>query len=145
MLSKSGLKKGEVLITPINEKEPFSFITETFDHSIFADEPAELGGNGRGMNPFELLSASLAACTAMTLRFYAKRKNLELGNFQVKVSFAHPLDHSNSTYSFVRELIFNEQKDEELINKLKEIANKCPVHKALEGKVHISTNTISYL
>jgi putative redox protein len=124
MLSKSRLQKGEVMVTPINEKEPFSFIAETLDHSIFADEPTDRGGNNRGMNPFELLASSLAACTAMTLRFYAKRKNLELGNFQVKVSFAHPPDHNNTSYAFTRELIFDEPKDEEIHNKLKEIANK---------------------
>lgn len=138
MMQKSGLTKGEVLVTPINDREPFSFLVDTLDHSIIADEPQDLGGSNRGMGPFDLLAASLATCTAMTLRFYAKRKNLELGPFQVKISMQK--NNDDGSHIFAREIVFEENKDSEIIRKFKEIAEKCPVHKALIGQINILTH-----
>src|SRR3546814_9060849 len=51
-----------------------------------ADEPIEVGGGGTGPTPYELLSAALAACTAMTMRLYADRKEWELPPFTIEVA-----------------------------------------------------------
>jgi putative redox protein len=49
------------------------------------DEPAAFGGNDTGLSPYELLSAALGTCTAMTLRMYADRKGLPLERASVIV------------------------------------------------------------
>ena len=55
-------------------------------HSLVADEPARLGGQDAGMAPFDLYLASLAACTAITLRMYAEKKGWELGEFNADLT-----------------------------------------------------------
>ncbi len=55
-------------------------------HAVLADEPAALGGTDAGMAPFDLYLASLAACTAITLRMYAERKGWDLGEFSADLS-----------------------------------------------------------
>ena len=55
-------------------------------HSLVADEPASLGGQDAGMAPFDLYLASLAACTAITLRMYAEKKGWDLGEFSAQLS-----------------------------------------------------------
>lgn len=147
MIQQSDLKKKEVLITRTSNQGSFAFSVATLNHSIMSDEPKDLGGNDSGMNPFDLLAASLGTCTAMTLEFYAKRKNLELGQFQVKVSFTHnPVQATGETiHTFVCDIIFEEIKTLELISKFKEIAEKCPVHKALiNDKINIIINVTNY-
>lgn len=56
------------------------------DHSFLMDEPAEYGGLGTGPSPFDLLCAALGACTLMTMKLYAKRKNWVLDQLSVRVS-----------------------------------------------------------
>src|SRR6218665_1368069 len=55
-------------------------------HGLVADEPAGLGGQDAGMAPFDLYLASLAACTAITLRMYAEKKGWDLGEFSAQLS-----------------------------------------------------------
>lgn len=55
-------------------------------HSLVADEPASLGGQDAGLAPFDLYLASLAACTAITLRMYAEKKGWDLGEFTAQLS-----------------------------------------------------------
>ena len=57
----------------------------TAGHGIAADEPVKRGGTNTGPSPFELLLASLGACTAITFRMYAERKQWNLGGIQVKL------------------------------------------------------------
>lgn len=141
MHKQEDLKKGEVLVQPYKEGDNLSFQVLTNHHRLIADEPKDLGGDDLGLNPFDFLATSLATCTAMTLRFYAKHKGIELGDFQVKVSQKHVVDASTGlkTYVLTRELIFADEIDETRLSKYKEIADKCPVHKTLSGKIEIVT------
>jgi putative redox protein len=106
--------------------------------TILSDEPVEVGGLASGPTPYELLSGSLAACTAMTMRLYAERKGWELPPFRVEVVHSPPLAASGRD-RFVRRIHVAGPIDEERKAKLLEIANRCPVHRTLERGFDIST------
>ena len=106
---------------------------------ILADEPVEVGGLASGPTPYELLSGSLAACTAMTMRLYAERKGWELPPFRIEVVHAPPLAASERD-RFMRRIHIAGPIDEERKSKLLEIANRCPVHRTLERGFDISTD-----
>jgi len=105
---------------------------------ILADEPADVGGGGAGPTPYELLSAALAACTAMTLRLYAERRGWTLPPFSVSV--AHRVVPGGPRRDlFDRRLVFEAPLDAERRAKMLEIADKCPVHRSLERGAAIAT------
>lgn len=108
---------------------------------FFADEPVEVGGGGTGPTPYELLSAALAACTAMTIRLYAERKGWELPEFSVEVahSIVKPAGEDRPRDRFARLISFATPLDPERRAKLLEIADKCPVHRTLTSEVKIRT------
>ena len=141
MIRRQDLEKGDALATPMHDATPFSFTLETHRQIIPTDEPFESGGNDHGMNPYDLLASSLAACTAMTLRYYARHKGIELGFFQVKVNITKQIDPEagKTVHVFTRELYFDEMLTPEQQEKYKEIASKCPVHRALTGEIQIAT------
>jgi uncharacterized OsmC-like protein/pimeloyl-ACP methyl ester carboxylesterase len=95
-------------------------------HRLIADEPASVGGLGSGLSPYELISAGLAACTAMTMRLYAERKGIPLARAHVVVEHEKqpggtPPDRFNRTITLDGPL------DEEQRQKLLSIADRCPV------------------
>lgn len=137
MIRRQDLEKGDALATPMHDATPFSFILETHRQVIPSDEPFESGGNDHGMNPYDLLASSLAACTAMTLRYYARHKNIELGFFQVKVNLTKQIDPDTgkTVHIFTRDLYFDKDLPIEQQEKYKEIVSKCPVHRALTGEI----------
>lgn len=110
--------------------------------TIFADEPAEVGGDGTGPTPYELLSGALAACTAMTLRLYANRKGWTLPPFSVEA--AHSIqpgaDGAAPRDRFAREIVFESPLDAAQQAKLLEVADKCPVHRTLMRGFEIVTH-----
>lgn len=116
-------------------------------HHLVADEPQSMGGNDLGPNPYELVSSGLAACTSMTLQMYARRKGWPLKNVETHVSYSkkHARDCENCEEEtakidhFEREIIIEGKLDEKQVNKLLQIADKCPVHKTLEAKARIDT------
>lgn len=108
---------------------------------FFADEPAEVGGTGTGPTPYELLSAALAACTAMTLRLYAERKGWALPPFSVEVAHSIVRDGDGPRRDrFARLIAVEGPLDEEQSAKLLEIADKCPVHRTLMRGFEIVTD-----
>lgn len=107
--------------------------------SLVADEPLDVGGLGSGPTPYELLSAALAACTAMTLRLYAERKSWVLPEFEVEV--AHSRDGAGGRDLFTRRIAFTGELSDEWRAKLVEIADKCPVHRTLMRGFKIVTTT----
>jgi putative redox protein len=102
-------------------------------HQLLADEPPEHGGDDDGPSPQELLAASLASCTAVTMEMYAKRKGWDLGPVEVQCEYA-PADRGcNTTFKLVMRL--PSSCTQEQIDKLRIIAAKCPVHRTLDGEV----------
>ena len=104
--------------------------------TILADEPIEAGGEGTGPTPYELLSAALAACTAMTLKLYAERKGWTLPPFSVEAVHSRGPAHD----LFTRKIVFEGALDPEQEARLLEIADKCPVHRTLMRGFEIVTH-----
>jgi len=119
-------------------------------HYFRADEPETAGGNDFGPSPYDLLSAGLAACTAMTLQLYAKRKGWPLE--EVRVHVGHGKTHAedckdcdSSTAridTFRRQLELVGELDTKQQERLLEIANKCPVHRTLQNKSQVLTELV---
>jgi putative redox protein len=105
---------------------------------IVVDEPVSAGGTDKGPSPTQLLAASLAGCTAITLELYAERKGWDLGALEVEVDYASSERQEPSSFEVVLRL--PESCDEDQRQRLLKIAAKCPVHKVLanEGSIAIS-------
>lgn len=109
-------------------------------HVLIADEPLSVGGADAGPAPFDFLMAGLGACTSMTLRMYAERKGLALTRVSValsheKIDFeGKPRDRINRTITLEGEL------SEEQRQRLLEIAEKCPLHRALSQPLLIASS-----
>lgn len=104
-------------------------------HRWIADEPEAVGGTDAGPAPFQMLAAALGACTSMTLRMYAERKALPLSRVDVSVSH----EREGRVDRFVRVVHLDGDLDEAQRETLLSIANRCPVHRALEGATQIVT------
>jgi putative redox protein len=102
-------------------------------HRLTADEPKEHGGDDSGPSPQELLAASLASCTAITMEMYAARRHWDIGEIAVDVHY-EPAQRGSPT-RFVMEFQLPKELPEDQRERLMQIAAKCPVHRALEGEV----------
>jgi putative redox protein len=103
------------------------------DHTLTADEPKEDGGDDAGPSPQELLAASLASCTAITMEMYAQRKGWNTDGMEIAVDYA-PADRGSPT-RFNLVMRMPAHLSEEQVEKLRVIAAKCPIHRTLEGEV----------
>lgn len=142
--TQNSLEKNQVLVSHSRGGGKFAFIAESNLHTIMVDEPRDMGGTETGFSPFDLLSASLASCVAITLRYYADRKNIHLSDFQVKVTHKFRMDPETKrqVLRLKCQLFFPEIEDVDLLEKLKNIAEKCPVHHALQEKIEIETHVV---
>ena len=102
-------------------------------HQLTADEPLDLGGDDEGPSPEELLAASLASCTAITIEMYAKRKGWDIGPVEVECEYT-PAERGCPT-KFRIDFRLPNGCTEEQVERLRVIAAKCPVHRTLEGEV----------
>lgn len=107
---------------------PYTNQVTTYNHRWLADEPESLGGADEGPAPMEMVLAGLGACTSMTLRMYAARKEWPLE--KVTVDLRHDKG-SKGAESISRTIKLEGNLSDEQRQRLLEIANKCPVHKTL--------------
>lgn len=129
-------------------KKSFTTQISTKKHMGLTDEPVSLGGKGKGPSPYDLLLASLASCTSITLRMYIDRKKWDVSRIHVRVNVARDYEEDCKSCSsrkkkistFERIITVKGKLDDNKMKKLLEIANKCPVHLALENKLKIETN-----
>ena len=148
--SPAGAPEG---VTRVSEVSPKGFrqdINISGRHMLTADEPARLGGTDRGPSPYQLVAAGLGACTSMTLRMYARRKNLPLEHVYTDVTHAkdHRTDceqcgeHGARIDVFHRRIHLAGALSSEDRQRLLEIADKCPVHQTLESGVVVKTELV---
>jgi uncharacterized OsmC-like protein/fermentation-respiration switch protein FrsA (DUF1100 family) len=114
-------------------------------HRFLADEPVTVGGLDTGPAPYDLLLAGLGACTAMTLRLYAERKELPLERVAVRLTHSriHAVDCETCETKegmldrIDKEIVVAGPLDEDARARLLEIAEKCPVNRTLKSEIDI--------
>jgi len=111
----------------------FKQVVKVRDHQLTADELTNLGGDDAGPSPQELLAASLASCTAITMEMYAERKGWDVGGVEVECTYT-PSERGCPT-RFELTLRIPSSLPDEIVNRLQIIAAKCPVHRTLDGEV----------
>lgn len=110
----------------------------TRTHTFAADEPIDVGGTDTAATPVELLMGSLAACTAITLRMYARRKEWPLERVDVRVDYS-----STPTPSLVKHIDMRGPLDDGQRARLIEIADRCPVARLLASGIEMQTRLTS--
>ncbi|HAW50944.1 MAG TPA: osmotically inducible protein C [Flavobacteriales bacterium] len=139
-------EKGEQALVKVGQVNYIADITVR-EHKLVADEPVTLGGADKGPNPYELLLSSLGACTAMTLRIYAGRKDWPLE--EVSVQLSHTKDYVEDCEDcdekdlkidrIVKKIELKGDLSEEQRKRLMQIADRCPVNKTLLGEIKIES------
>ncbi len=124
-------------VTARIEQSHYATSLHTGNNQLIADEPLDHGGADAGFAPDELLAASLAACTSITLRMYADRKAWPLESVEVEINFER--DAVAKTSSIVRSIKLLGTLDDEQKLRLLQIAEKCPIHQTLMHPITIHT------
>jgi len=136
---------GEVLVSEQNHRFTRRIYSE--HHQLIADEPLSQDGNDLGPNPYEYLLSSLGACTSMTIRMYANRKQLRLDNIDIRLKHSRVhakdctecesgtefIDHIDLEINLKGDLSVEERQ------RLLQIADRCPVHKTLINDIKIDS------
>ena len=139
------------VVASLDAEDGFSTKMKVGSHYMMADEPLDFGGNDYGPSPYELVSAGLSACTAMTIQMYVRRKGWDLKNIEVHTSYGkkHAEDcvdcesPSAKIDTFDREIKLEGDLDEKQVKRILEIADKCPVHRTLHNEVKVNTKLLS--
>jgi putative redox protein len=140
----------EGTVTVWEEGEPYAQRVHLGEHVIIADEPAKAGGGDRGPTPYDLLLSALGTCTSMTIRMYADRKGWPLHHVSVHLSHEkiHATDckecdkEDGKVDRMTREIRLQGPLDGDQRARLLEIADRCPVHRTLEGEKEIVTRLV---
>lgn len=144
--SRPEIAGGEVMVTEGNHR--FLRDVTTDGHHWLADEPRKAGGDDLGPDPYEHLLAALGTCTSMTIRMYANHKSWALDD--VTVRLAHRREHDQDCQdcegkeakldAIERWIGLAGDLDDSQRERLMQIADRCPVHRTLTGKIRIRTS-----
>ncbi|MBL4676750.1 MAG: OsmC family protein [Mucilaginibacter sp.] len=128
------LKEPIVSANAVITHAKYQTIVTSDGHSLVADEPADKGGSNTGMSPFNLLLASLASCTVITLRMYIDRKMWIVDEIAIDLELFKTADGTfiDCKLNFKGELTDEQKK------RLLTIADACPIHKILVGNVIVN-------
>ncbi|WP_299185423.1 bifunctional alpha/beta hydrolase/OsmC family protein [uncultured Aquimarina sp.] len=144
------LKSQHHVVASLGNDEGYTTQMKVGNHYMVADEPESVGGRDFGPSPYELVSAGLSACTAMTIKMYVARKGWDLRNVEVHTTYdkKHVEDCENcedptaKIDTFDREIKLEGNLDEKQITRILQIADKCPVHKTLHSDTQVITKLI---
>lgn len=121
-------------------------------HDLLADEPVSVGGTDLGPTPYDYLLTALGACTSMTLRMYADLKKMDVRN--ITVHLTHGKIHRDDCLKCVKEeksgkidqikraLVIEGDITEKQRERMKQIADRCPVHRTLHGEIEVVTELL---
>lgn len=127
-----GEHRRPVQVTEIH-RGPYSQMATAGNHTFITDEPEALGGEGLGPDPYEVLLAALGSCTNMTLRMYATQKGLPLTHQSVTLTHRKETSEDGVKVDvFERVLSLEGDLTPEQRERLREIADRCPVSRTLE-------------
>lgn len=138
------------VVASLDGEDGFTTQMKVGSHYMTSDEPIDVGGSDFGPSPYELVSAGLSACTAMTIQMYVGRKEWQLENVEVHTSYGkeHAVDcencesESSKIDTFQREIRLKGDLDEKQKTRIMEIADKCPVHRTLHSQTQIITKLL---
>jgi len=116
----------------ISINNSYKVVLHTEGHTVISDEPLEEGGSDEGMNPYELLSGSLASCTAITIQMYLERKNWKIDELVVDIDMKTINEGKAVKNVFERNIIVKSKLDDAQLDRIKYIANICPISKIIE-------------
>ncbi len=136
-----GAAVGETVVVDETRLGRFQVEARVGTSAFLVDEPIASGGLGTGPNPFDLLSAALGSCTAMTIRLYAERKAWPLAHVRVRVS--HHRGDLQARDSFKAEICLEGDLDETQRARLIDIAQRCPVHLTLERGADVAATLVA--
>ena len=139
------------VVASLDHDDDFTTEMKLGKHYLRADEPTSVGGHDFGPTPYELVSAGLSACTAMTIQMYARRKGWKVDHVEVHTSYGKEHakdcqaceDSDNKIDTFNRAIkIVAPSLDEKQIARILQIADKCPVHKTLHNETQVVTTLV---
>ncbi|MDP2228100.1 MAG: OsmC family protein [Moraxellaceae bacterium] len=119
-------------------KAPVGRLAQTIEsdaHTLLSDVDEASGGDALAPDPHALLDAALGACTALTLKMFAQRKEWPLENADVLITH----EESPGRYRLRRDITLHGPLSDEQRQRLLEIANKCPIHKVLTGEIEVES------
>jgi len=137
-------------VASLDAEDGFTTQMTVGSHTMMADEPVSYGGNDFGPSPYEFVSAGLSACTAMTVQMYVKRKGWDLQNIEVHTSHTKVAKQivengeqkEIKVDTFNREIKLKGNLDDKQIQRMLQIADKCPVHKTLHSAIEVITTLV---
>ncbi len=143
------LASGEVIVSS-EPGAPFKQLMRAGKHHLVADEPIDVGGGDSGPNPYDYLLMALGACTSMTVRLYADRKGWLLEGMVIslrheRVHVRDCVDCETDVTGMERihlDIVLHGALEDDQKVRLLEIANKCPIHRTLTGKMQIVTSIV---
>ncbi len=138
--------EGHVVVQPLG-RGVFPHMVKAGAHVLIADEPVSVGGSDTGPAPYDLLLAGLGACTSMTMRMYAQRKGWPADRIRVELTHAKQyVDDCEGCEEkpvkmdvIERVITLGDDLTQDQRARMLEIADKCPVHRTLEGDIKIRT------
>ncbi len=144
-----------LVISSINNDEGYYTKIKTATHNFDADEPESLGGTDEGPTPMELTLGALGSCTAITLKMYLKRKEADFEQLDVhiksEVKKADESELSDEEKPFLirgkirfiyKKIYVTADMDDKLLNRLGDIAGKCPVNLLMNRNAVMKTEVI---
>lgn len=128
-------------ITITNKDNSYESQISNGRHTIIADEPKDLGGTDKGMDPVDLILAGLAECKVVTVRAKAEKLGIDLGEIRATLSLETGKGEGRNLASIVKvDLDWGAETSKEITEKILSAAGRCYVHRLLQGSFDISTN-----